>query len=118
MSTTNYRGQKVILPRSGTDEFWQQIHEHYAGQDSRKWKYLAMLSLRENCGWSLEQIGLVFDHPKGHVSRCLVAIKRDLRERFDVDWEDGFSDPDDLQLDAAPSRTPAVWDAKSTSPSA
>ena len=94
MSTTNWKGEKIVLPRRGTDEFWQRIHEYYAGEDARKWKYLAMLALRENCGWPLEQIGQVFNHPKGHVTRCLVAIKQEIRDRFTVKWDDGFSDPD------------------------
>jgi len=106
MSTTNYQGQKVVLHRSGTDEFWQRIHEFYAGQDARKWKYLAILALRENCGWSLDHIGQVFEHPKGHVSRCLAAIKRDLRERFEVDWEAGFSDPQPADAEHATHSTP------------
>lgn len=82
MSTVNKDGTKIVLPRSGPDEFWQAIHRHFAGEDQRKWKYLAMLALRENAGWPLEQIGKVFDHPKGHVTRCLARIKRDLREHF------------------------------------
>ncbi|MFO1022607.1 MAG: hypothetical protein U0903_18205 [Planctomycetales bacterium] len=94
MSTINLDGFKVILPRSGADEFWQKIHEHYAQDDDRKWKYLAMLALRENAGWPLTQIGQVFGHPKGHVSRCLESIKSELRARFAVQWEEaGFSNP-------------------------
>ena len=76
---------KVLLPRSGSDEFWSLVEEHYAGEDEQKWKCLAMLALRENAGWPLGQIGRVFQHPKGHVTRCLEAIKRELRLRFAVD---------------------------------
>ena len=50
-----------------------------------------MLALRENAGWPLEQIGLVFGHPKGHVTRCLVKIKCELRARFHMS-------PDVLEL--------------------
>lgn len=82
MSVARPDGTKVILPRSGADEFWLTIHQHYAGEDSRKWKYLAMLALRENAGWPLERIGQVFDHPKGHVTRCLTRIKKELQVRF------------------------------------
>ena len=82
MSTARQNGTKIVLPRSGPDEFWRLIHEHYAGQDERKWKYLAMLALRENAGWPLEHIGTVFGHPKGHVTRCLSRIKQELRSRF------------------------------------
>jgi len=73
-----------VLPRTGPDHFWQLIHDHYAGEDHRKWKYLAMLALRENAGWPLEQIGNVFGHPKGHITRCLAGIKRELREHFEM----------------------------------
>lgn len=82
MSVTRQDGSKIVLPRTGPDEFWRLIHEHYAGEDQRAWKYLAMLALRENAGWPLEHIGAVFGHPKGHVTRCLVKIKRELRQRF------------------------------------
>ena len=41
-----------------------------------------MLALRENAGWPLDKIGLVFGHPKGHVTRCLERIKQDLRRGF------------------------------------
>lgn len=85
MSVMNRDKVKVVLPRSGPDEFWQLVEEHFAGEDLLKWKYLAMLALRENAGWPLDQIGLVFQHPKGHVTRCLEAIKRELRGRFAVD---------------------------------
>lgn len=82
MSVTLPNGTKVLLPRSGADEFWQLIGEHFAHEDERKWRYLAMLALRENAGWPLEQIGKVFGHPKGHVTRCLVKIKDELRTSF------------------------------------
>ncbi len=95
MSVTNLDGAKVVLPRTGSDDFWNLIHLHYAAEDRRAWKYLAMLALRENAGWPLEQIGRVFDHPKGHVTRCLALIKRELRARFQAapEWLD--LDPDD-----------------------
>ena len=82
MSVVRQNETKIVLPRTGPDHFWRIIHNHYAGDDPRKWKYLAMLALRENAGWPLEYIGQVFGHPKGHVTRCLVKIKRDLRARF------------------------------------
>ena len=84
MSTMHPDGTKIILPRSGPDEFWQLIRQHYAGDDPLKWKYLAMLALRENAGWPLELIGYVFGHNKGHVTRCLTSLKRELRTRFTV----------------------------------
>ncbi len=82
MSVVRRDGLKVVLPRTGADIIWRLIHEHFAAEDPRKWKYLAMLALRENAGWPLEQIGLVFGHPKGHVTRCLSQVRADLRERF------------------------------------
>lgn len=94
MSVSRVDGTKVVLPRTGADEFWQTIHDHYAGQDTRKWKYLAMLALRENAGWPLDRIGAVFGHPKGHVTRCLSRIKDELRTNFAASPE--FLDlPDD-----------------------
>ena len=90
MSTIKRNQTKVILPRCGQDEFWNFIKEHYAQETPLRWKYLAMLALRENAGWPIEQIGLVFGHPKGHVTRCLAAIKHELRRRFDLapEWLD------------------------------
>lgn len=82
MSTMRQDETKIVLPRSGPDHFWRLIHDHYAREDQRKWKYLAMLALRENAGWPLDYIGQVFGHPKGHVTRCLSSIKRELRTRF------------------------------------
>ena len=82
MSTMRQDETKIVLPRSGPDDFWRLIHRHYAADDDKKWKYLAMLALRENAGWPLEHIGQVFGHPKGHVTRCLETIKGELRKRF------------------------------------
>ena len=85
-------GVKITLPRSGADTFWKLVNDHFAGADERKWRYLAMLALRENAGWSLEQIGKVFGHPKGHVTRCLTRIKSELRIVFEAE-------PDFLEMD-------------------
>lgn len=82
MSVIRQDQTKIVLPRTGPDHFWELVHEHYARDDARKWKYLAMLALRENAGWPLERIGAVFGHPKGHVTRCLSRIKAELRQRF------------------------------------
>ncbi|MCA9111882.1 MAG: hypothetical protein KDA52_18155 [Planctomycetaceae bacterium] len=91
MSVAKPNGTKVVLPRTGADEFWQTVHDHYAGDDARKWKYLAMLALRENAGWPLDRIGNVFGHPKGHITRCLRRIKEELRGSF-------YRSPDFLEL--------------------
>lgn len=94
MSVTRHNGTKVVLPRTGADEFWQLVHDHFANADERKWRYLAMLALRENAGWPLDRIGNVFGHPKGHVTRCLARIKQEMRITFQA--EPAFLDlPDD-----------------------
>jgi hypothetical protein len=84
MSTMTQDQQKIVLSRTGPDQFWELIHTHYASGDPQKWKYLAMLALRENCGWTLERIGEVFSHNKGHVSRCLERVKKDLRGQIQI----------------------------------
>lgn len=89
MSVMDERGQRVILPRLGPDDFWRHLAEHYAGRDAVRWKYLAMLVLRETAGWPLERIGRLFGHPKGHVSRCLKQVRRELRERFRLESAGG-----------------------------
>lgn len=82
MSTTKYNGEKIVLRVPFTEHmaFWKEVQKRYAKGNERRWKYLSMLCLRVHSGWSLEMIGLAFGHPKGHVSRCLVAVKRDLLE--------------------------------------
>lgn len=82
MSVMNVDKVKVILPRSGPDAFWTEVHRSYAGEDQRTWKYLAMFTLRVNGGWSLDNIGRAFGHPKGHVMRCLRRIEQELRDNF------------------------------------
>jgi hypothetical protein len=82
MSTVNQKNLKILLPRTGPDVFWQTIFEEFAQEDDRKWRYLAMLALRENSGWSLEHIAKLFKHKTGHVSRCLLRIKEELRDVF------------------------------------
>lgn len=87
MSTVRQDGTKIVLPRSGPDDFWQMVRTHYAHDNPRIWRNLAMLALRENAGWPVEQIGAVFGHPKGHVTRCLAQVKKELRRRFEVSPE-------------------------------
>ena len=90
---TRKTGVKVMLPRSGADSFWKLVNDHFAGADQRKWKYLAILALRENAGWPLDKIGNVFGHPKGHITRILSRIKEELRLTFG-------QEPDFLELDS------------------
>lgn len=115
MSVTRLNGTKILLPRSGPDEFWKLIHDHFAGDDMRRWKYLAMLALRENAGWPLDRIGNVFNHPKGHVTRCLSRIKHELRTEFaaspeflDLDQDLEWSTQDDPSSESSPA--PATRD--------
>lgn len=83
MSIINRWGGKVVLPRIGPDAFWSDVRTHYAGAEPQKWKTLAMLALRVNAGWSLDMIGNAFGHERGHVSRSLSTLCRELKERFD-----------------------------------
>lgn len=83
MSVVNRWGGKVVLPRLGPDGFWNEVREMYAGDDPQKWKYLAMLALKVNAGWSLDMIGNAFGHERGHVSRSLSVLCREMKERFD-----------------------------------
>src|SRR5882757_1183830 len=87
MSAIDIYGEKSRLSRIGSDEFWRMIQEHYAHERPLKWKYLAMLALRENAGWPLDTIGLVFQHRKGHVVRCLERVKQELQDRFQASPE-------------------------------
>lgn len=97
MSVMNAAKVKVVLPRSGPDQFWTEVYRTYAGEDQRIWKYLAMFTLRVNGGWAVDHIGRAFGHPKGHVTRCLRRIEQELRERFappDDLWQSNFGDAD------------------------
>ena len=106
MSTVREDTTKIVLTRSGADEFWQTIFEHYAGKSPRKWKYLAMLALRENADWPLEYIGLAFSHPKGHVKRCLDRVKKELRKQFGTTGSMRPQCPDAQQPSGKPAGEP------------
>lgn len=96
MSVANRFGEKVMLSRTGRDQVWKEIHAQYAGEGEGKWRLLAMLSLHETAGWPLEQVGMAFNHHKGHVQRCIEQLKGELQRRFEVSWDregEGFSDP-------------------------
>ena len=90
MSVILPHGEKVILSRTGADEFWNRIREHYAVEDPRKWKYLAMLALRENAGWPLECIGRAFGH---QLHRRRVDLLARLRHSLP---DELFGNPGDL----------------------
>jgi hypothetical protein len=100
MTIMNERHERIVFPRTTLHEFWNTLQDHFAHTDPQQWKRLAMLALRENSGWTVEQIGRAFGHPRGHVSRLLQLTKQQIRSRFDVPHgvlspDDGFSDPDD-----------------------
>jgi hypothetical protein len=101
MSMIRKNGRKIVLPRAAMEQQWDLIIRHYAKADARKWKYLAMLALKENANWPLECIGHVFKHPKGHVSRCLKQVRRELNSKFSPQERLGLGSPhDDEQLAA------------------
>jgi len=106
----NQLHKRIVFPRTSLNEFWLTLEAHYTHTNPRNWKYLAMLALRENSGWTLEHIGHAFGHDAGHVVRCLRAVKREIREQFDVPHgvlsaDDGFSNPDETTS----SEEKAVW---------
>ncbi len=82
MSIINYDHTKALVFRTGPDPFWDRVHDYLEGRPDHCWRYLAMLALRENCGWSMERIGKAFGHNKGHITRCLDKIRRELRRNL------------------------------------
>ena len=98
MSVSNTRGEKVILERVGPGELWDELRHKYAGDNPRKLKALGVLALRENAGWTMEQIGQVFGHQRGHITRILTNIKQELRATIRLP-ADFFSDPECSDLD-------------------
>ena len=106
MTIMNERHERIVFPRTTLHEFWGTLQQHYAHADAHHWKRLAMLALHENSGWTVEQIGLAFGHPRGHVARLIQLAKQQIRSRFDVphgvlsEDDAGFSDPDDAATGA------------------
>jgi hypothetical protein len=109
MTVVNQHNQKVILARPNRDVFWNLIQKHYAHDDPRVWRLLAMFALKETLGWTLGQIGMTFHIDPGHVSRCVATARRELQRHFDFIPEapSGFSDPDDPS--DAPDSFAALW---------
>ena len=83
MSVVNSSGFKILLPARDPDSFWASILDHYAGADADTWRRLAMFSLRESSGWTLERIALAFGQDRGTICRTLQRVKSDLRARFE-----------------------------------
>ncbi|HUQ71850.1 MAG TPA: hypothetical protein VM165_20130 [Planctomycetaceae bacterium] len=116
MTIINELGQKVILDRVGPDPFWNLIQRHYAHDDPRVWRLLAMFALKDGLGWSLERIGLTFGVTPGQVSRTVQTARRELRLHFDFipDEPKGFSNPDDP--DDAPETFAELWAIENSHP--
>jgi hypothetical protein len=100
MTVINRYQEPVVLHQHHVDDLWTTFQTHFAGDDQQRWKGLAMLALHENLGWTHEQIGYAFGHPRGHVSRCVQLVKRQLRAQFALAPDafasaddEGFSDP-------------------------
>lgn len=92
MSLIRSDGTKIVPDRTGPDAFWSALDREFNQHDRITWKYLAMLSLRENADWPVERIGRAFGHTKGYVTRCLRQIKQEICRRFRAD--DLWSHPD------------------------
>lgn len=82
MSVMREDTTKIVLPRSGPDDFWSLVLRRYARRGGVRAKYLAMLALRECADWPLKYIARAFGHRSTHVARCLRTIKRDIRRKF------------------------------------
>lgn len=83
MSIVSRRGDKIVLGRIETRNFWDDVREQYAGADPYRWKYLAMLALKVNAGWHLDMIANAFGHERGHVSRAIATVRRELQTQFE-----------------------------------
>ncbi len=79
MSTVDERGLKVVPAVCGGSLLWERIGAEFARDDPVLWQHLAMFALRAQADWSLEQIAALFDLSRGHVSRVVNTVRRDLR---------------------------------------
>lgn len=116
MTIINRRHQRVLLHQSGIDHFWQMLQEHYAGDSAVRWRKLAMLSLRVNSGWSLEQLGFLFGREKAEIARALNRLRKDLRTRFHVQWRSPASRERQRPESSPGIDTPPVKDNPRTPP--
>jgi len=82
MSVINESKEKIVLPRSEPDPFWSTLAHHYAGDNQRRWKWLAMLALHECAEWPLDCIAEVFAHRRRHVAHMIEKVKNELRGKF------------------------------------
>ena len=82
MSVMNATQVKVVLPRSGPMTSGPRCTAVMPAKTSGSGNTWRCLRLRVNGGWTVDHIGRAFGHPKGHVTRCLRLIERELRSRF------------------------------------
>ena len=74
-------GPKVVLPRR-PDRFWGSLRRHYAADDARRWKHLAMLTLAEAADWPPDRIAMAFGVTARQVNRGVADTRRNLARRF------------------------------------
>ena len=92
MSVVNSHDVKILLPRDGMNPFWERVLADAADDDLRL-RDLAMVALREQCGWPMHVIAAAFDRHKGQVSRLVARTKRELREEYDLNADDPLGAP-------------------------
>ena len=89
MSVVDFRGVRTPLPRRDPERFWDRLRESYCRSDRRRWRRLAMLTLREAAGWPDDRIAAAFDVDRAQVPRCLATLRRDLRRKFEAEGVEG-----------------------------
>lgn len=70
--TPDIRGEKVVVR---------------GDEDATKWRNVAMFMLYQSSGWTTTLIAKAFGHPRGHVSRCIRAIRKELKEKLADHYE-------------------------------
>jgi len=88
MSTTRPDGTKIVVSRNDANFFWATVEKQFAANNTKKWKHLGMLALRETAHWSIDSIAEAFGHHRGYVVRCLKKIKDELRDQFEIELTD------------------------------
>ena len=96
MTIMDRNEQRVHLDPTGPNVLWKRIFKEYVKRNTRRLKLAAILALREECGWSLEHLGELFDCNKGHILRVLDQIKQELQPLFE---RSKYWDPDDTNPD-------------------
>lgn len=114
MSVEDRKRRKVLLTRWG-NSVGLQVAEHLANFRTSVsdrpvhdgLKLAAVLALYSQCGWTLELVGQLLGHPKGHVVRiyryACATVRREMQinpaEELPIDTDqldqiDGFDDSD------------------------